>query len=293
MVQPELNLQVLRRSRKALRAGDIFAYRLKGLDFGFGRVIRTETGVYLKPSPGTYLVYFYRAFSPEENVIPALRREQLLLPPKIIGRELWTLGCFENVDHRPLTSEDVLPVHCFYSYSWECCVDEYARHLQKRIEPCGSWGLTGYALLDYYLSEARGIPPHPATIADPERDFGGGGRHRTKVSKSKRKRRDVDHALLVCISGPGRRGKRAEFCDRVFEFEDQLEELVTREGVGWMDGNEIAVDLSSATIYLYGKDAERLASVVVPVLRTAELPAGSYALKRYGSPGDAEERVDL
>jgi hypothetical protein len=288
-----LNMQALRRSRKPLRPGDIFVYRLKNLDFGFGRVIRTETGVFLTVSPGTCLVYFYSAVFRDKYPIPPLSRNKLLLPPKIIGGELWTLGYFENVGHEPLGREDVLPVHCFHSDIQGCYFDEYARPLRKRSEPCGSWGLTGYVLLDVILSEARGIPPHPSTIIDPEREFGRREVQPVTPTKSKRKRRGVEHAVMLCVKGPGKRGRRATFCDFVFGLEDRLEEAVTKAGAGRLDGNKIAMDLSSAVLFCYGKNADKLADTVLAAIKGTGLPRGSYLTKRHGKDGAPEERVDI
>jgi hypothetical protein len=44
------------------------------------------------------------------------------------------------------------------------------------------------------------------------------------------------------------------------------------------------------TLYMYGPDADALFKAVESDLRSAPLPAGSYAIKRYGSAGDPEAR---
>jgi hypothetical protein len=221
-----MNMQVLRRSRKRLWPGDIFVYRLKDLDFGFGRVIRTRTAVTLYTIPAI-LVYFYRAFTSEKTTVPPFRREELLLPPKIVGPELWRMGNFENIARRRLTRADVLPTHCFYESLFDIYVDERGRRLRRRVEPCGSWALTGYHLVDRLLSEARGIAPDPDTIPDPEALFGG-RRRESEAGARAGGRRSVKQEMIIRIKGPGRRGKPEQFVERVHDLADEVEELVQR-----------------------------------------------------------------
>jgi hypothetical protein len=44
---------------------------------------------------------------------------------------------------------------------------------------------------------------------------------------------------------------------------------------------------------LYGRDADRLLDVDMPIVRRVGLPAGSYLLKRSGGRGAPAERIDL
>ena len=55
--------------------------------------------------------------------------------------------------------------------------------------------------------------------------------------------------------------------DRLFELEDQLEKAISEAKVGEYDGNEIAVDGSDGSLYMYGPDADRLFAVVEPIIR--------------------------
>jgi len=74
-------------------------------------------------------------------------------------------------------------------------------------------------------------------------------------------------------------------------IEDPLIAAIEASGIGEFDGNAIGPD--GAVLYMYGSDADALFEVVGPVLEGVELPAGSYALKRYGPPGANETRVNL
>ena len=74
-------------------------------------------------------------------------------------------------------------------------------------------------------------------------------------------------------------------------IESRLSQAIAAAGAGEFDGNLVGVD--DATLYMYGPDADRLFAVAEPVLRSARLPAGTLAVKRYGEPGAREEHVRL
>ena len=75
------------------------------------------------------------------------------------------------------------------------------------------------------------------------------------------------------------------------DIEDPLVEVIEGAGVGEFDGNLIGPD--GVVLYMYGPDADQLWATVAPVLRSAALGPGAYAIKRYGDPGAREERVEL
>lgn len=87
-----------------------------------------------------------------------------------------------------------------------------------------------------------------------------------------------DHAVIVRFAYGDRD------LDDLFELEDQLEAAIEQEGVGEYDGNEVAVDGSEATLYMYGPDAERLFSVVRPILAPVPYMKGAEVLLRFGPP---------
>lgn len=275
-----LNMRPLsKKSRKKPRPGDIFVVQMPDRLFRYGRVIRVDANVGGLPA---MLVYIFRASSPTKLPVPALRKEELLVPPLLINNTGWRDGYFETVEHRLLKADDVLPVHCFYDDPFKRYVDADGNALAQRYQPCGFYGLGGYGSVDLKVSKALGFPEPtedpPGVVADSQ---GLGG------SKKKRERRDVEHAVTLYLADGG--GGPLDLAD----FEDRLADAVTEAGVGEWDGHEFALDGSHAFIYLYGKDADRLAEVVLPIARQAGLAKGSYLVKRYGEPGEPEERVDL
>ena len=64
-----------------------------------------------------------------------------------------------------------------------------------------------------------------------------------------------------------------------------LEKAIVKAGVGEYDGNEIAVDGSDGSLYMYGPDADRLYKVVRPVLESVDFMQNATVVLRYGPPG--------
>jgi len=162
-----MNMQILKPSRKRLQPGDIFVYKIKGHDFGYGRVIRTDC--MFGGSGGTILLYIYSAFSSVKQRIPELSKDRLLLTPQLTNRLPWSRGYFETIENRPLGPADVLRVHCFYTdiYIRRRYLDEDGNRLRRRSEPCGSYGLSSFKTLDVKISMALGIEPSPDTLPPP------------------------------------------------------------------------------------------------------------------------------
>jgi hypothetical protein len=157
-----MNMRVLKRSRTLPREGDIFAYKVRGHAYGFGRVIRLGTTI--GGFEDVILVYFYRAFSSDKNKVPALAKERLLLPPLGTDRGPWTRGYFETMVNRPLLPDDILPVHCFKDTVEGRFCDEYGRTLKAKSKLCVPYALDGYRTLDAQISIALGVDPSPDTL---------------------------------------------------------------------------------------------------------------------------------
>jgi immunity protein 26 of polymorphic toxin system len=158
--QPVVNLKVLRRSRKRLAAGDIFAmFPLDGR-YLFGRVISTTAKA--GPSMPANLIYIFDTRSASKRIPtgPELGVGCLLIAPLMTNRLGWSRGYFETIANRPLGEDEVLRHHCFES-SRGRYYDEMSRPLEVRTEPCGIWGLDSYRSIDDAISKALGIPFAP------------------------------------------------------------------------------------------------------------------------------------
>ncbi len=160
-----MNMEVLKRTRKRPDPGDIFVYRIKGMDYGFGRVIRTDAR--MRPCTNLILIYIYDAFSPRSEEIPKLRKGRLLLPPKLLlDHGPWGRGHFMTIRKVPLRKADVLKTHCFRddTYIRERYVDEYEQELSRRSNPCSLHAASSYVTMDAAISYALGIEPDPDTV---------------------------------------------------------------------------------------------------------------------------------
>lgn len=81
----------------------------------------------------------------------------------------------------------------------------------------------------------------------------------------------------------------------LFELEDQLEAAINACEAGEFDGNEVAVDGSDGSLYMYGPDADHLFEVIQPILVTTAAIRNAVATLRYGPPEDGvrERRVKI
>jgi len=160
-----MNMQVLKPSRKYPQPGDIFTYRLKGRDFGYGRVVRTDC--LFGGERDVILIYIYNVMSAAKLEIPELSRDGLLIPPKLINRLPWWHGYFETLCNRPLGPSDVLRIHCFSEGKRGPYVEEDRQRLGRRSEPCGWYGLSSFRTIDSAISRALGVEPSPDTVPPP------------------------------------------------------------------------------------------------------------------------------
>lgn len=72
----------------------------------------------------------------------------------------------------------------------------------------------------------------------------------------------------------------------LFALEDKLEAAISKSGAGEYDGNEIAVDGSHGSLYMYGPSADKLFEVVKPILEATPFMKGAKVKLRYGPPKD-------
>jgi hypothetical protein len=81
--------------------------------------------------------------------------------------------------------------------------------------------------------------------------------------------------------------------DPLYELEDKLIAAIESANVGQFDGNEVAMDGSDGTLYMYGPDADRLFEAVKPVLATATCIRNAIATLRYGPPEDGVKQREV
>lgn len=158
----ELNLRVLKPSRKPLRPGDIFVMQILDGRYLFGRVIFGDLPRGQAPMPKANLVYIYRELGdrPAAEAVH-LNPNDLLIPPVYTNRLGWSRGYFQTVENRPIDpSRDLLTQHCFRDFTGKYR-DETGRIITGAVEPCGDWGLSSYRWIDDHISDDLGIPRAP------------------------------------------------------------------------------------------------------------------------------------
>jgi len=100
----------------------------------------------------------------------------------------------------------------------------------------------------------------------------------------------VEHAVIVSFAYLG-----STDLDPLFALEARLESAINGAQVGEYDGNEVAVDGSDGTLYMYGPDTDKLFAAVRPVLEACSFMKGAAVKLRYGPPADGvrEHTVQL
>jgi hypothetical protein len=91
----------------------------------------------------------------------------------------------------------------------------------------------------------------------------------------------VEHAVIVAFAYIG-----SADLQPLFALERQLEEAIAAARAGEYDGNEVAVDGSDGTLYMYGPDADKLFAAVRPALEACSFMQGAVAKLRYGPPAE-------
>lgn len=162
MAAVRTNLLALKPSRKAPRAGELFAMQLPDERFLFGRVVSTEAMA--GPSmPGAILIYVYRPRF-DSMTVPdrsELSPTKLLVPPMMTNKLPWSKGYFETVADWPLEPGDLLRQHCFFSAARGRYFDEAGNELPGPVEPVGDYGLHSFWTIDDAVSDALGIDRVP------------------------------------------------------------------------------------------------------------------------------------
>lgn len=80
--------------------------------------------------------------------------------------------------------------------------------------------------------------------------------------------------------------------DELFELEDRVQEAVEDASAGVYDGSEFDSDGTAGKLFLYGPDADRILSLILPILKQSELMKGATVVLRYGAAeANCPERI--
>ena len=117
------------------------------------------------------------------------------------------------------------------------------------------------------------------------------GQSPSKAPMPEQKQPKIEQAVLFYLKLSDDKFGESEEREAIFKLEDELEKKIASAKVGEYDGHEFGKGF--ATFYMYGPDADKLFDAVKDSIRKHKPRAGSYIIKRYGKPGDKEERVNL
>lgn len=102
----------------------------------------------------------------------------------------------------------------------------------------------------------------------------------------------MEQAVLVHIRLSADQFGSAREREAVAALEERLEKSIVDGSAGEFDGDEFGDH--KCVFFMYGSDADRLFTIIEPILKSSSLASGGYAIKRYGEAGDpnaAEVRV--
>ncbi|MBX3445008.1 MAG: hypothetical protein KF774_21590 [Planctomyces sp.] len=280
-------LNILKKSRKQVQAGDYFVCQPVDGPYCFGRVVRPDAA--MLGWQNCVLCYIYEPVS-DVKVLPAgLSRDRLLIPPFFTDMPLWTCGHFEPLGSAPLGEGDRFPMHYFrnspddseFTYNE---LGELAEPGPGPIGETGLWTQFGVAKRIAKSLAKRGIHLTPnlesrdltkaAVAAETEEDDDAGGEQSVTIQ---------------CVGT--RQLKKGQDGD-IMELEDALEQALAAADTGWLDGHGLPFDAEGVDFFLYGPDADKLLKSVLKVVKKWGFPRVE-AIKTYGPPGSKEQRVTI
>ncbi len=134
----DCQLQVIKRKRIYPKIGDIFKVNPKGDLFYYGLVVNNHINN-INGEDLLLILIFKEGVDIKESISRGINREELLIPPEIVGREYWTRGYFYNVEHY---NEKFNVDNCgFYSIGKGKFFDEYGNEIKNEPQLLGTYGV--------------------------------------------------------------------------------------------------------------------------------------------------------
>jgi len=221
------------------------------------------------------LIYVFDIRTDGTSIPASLPVSKLLLPPIIVGRDLWLDGYAKHVVNREFYDGERFKRHCFKSLisNKPCYYDERARRVPKPFEPCVDGIISLAQGLDERIAKELGI-----TLASGAAEPG-----ELEV---------VENQFIVVIPDPPVDDADVGPDLDIMTIERTLERALKRakaSKAGEWEGHGYDMELRCWDIRFEGPDPKRMSEVMLPVLKGLKLPRGSYVLVG----GKRSERVDL
>lgn len=135
----EYQLQVIKRKRNYPLIGDIFEINPKENLFFNGIVVNNHINN-LNGEDLLLVFIFKENLDMEECIKEGVKSEDLLLPPKIVGKEYWTRGYFYNIAH--YDKKFNIDSYGFYSVGKGKFFDEYGKEIGYEPRILGTYGVS-------------------------------------------------------------------------------------------------------------------------------------------------------
>jgi hypothetical protein len=210
----------------------------------------------------------------------------------IIGRakdwrpELWPLPPFIRVD---LTSPNKAVKATFSDENLERLHEEPCDPALARIYPAD--GLSGAGAVEIWLTKLlteQGQANTPRIPPDAHRDSAVPILPPLRHKAKKTQKALVEQAVKVHLRLSDDAFGTPEDREAIFALEDQLEAAIEETAAGEFDGDEFGQ--GECVLFMYGPDADRLFTAILPVLKSSHLAKGGWATKRYGDVSDPDAR---
>src|SRR5262245_13257819 len=107
---------------------------------------------------------------------------------------------------------------------------------------------------------------------------------------------DMDRqALIIYLNDIGRHADEmgVDALEALVALQEDLALAIESRGIGEIDGNEIAMDDSEGSLYVYGPDAKAMLQAALPVICRSPLAEGGQVYLRYGEAAASEETFAL
>ena len=100
-------------------------------------------------------------------------------------------------------------------------------------------------------------------------------------------KKEPEHAVIVYFD------YGIEDLEPIFQLGNKLEKIISDNNVGEYDGNEMAMDYSDGSLYMYGPNAEVLFKTIKSTLEETDFLKGSIAKLRFGPPEDGVKEIEI
>lgn len=134
----EYQLQIIQKKRVYPKIGDVFEIKPKNDIVFCGIVINNHINNI--NGEDLLLVFIFKKEVDLKTILhTGVRKEHLLIPPQIVGKEYWTRGYFHNVDY--VESVNTPEAYGFYSIGKGRFLDEYGNELAYDPQILGMYGV--------------------------------------------------------------------------------------------------------------------------------------------------------